>query len=155
MRRLSLLVPWLLALLVSAASATAQSLPRGVDLRVRVTAPNLLARPLVGRTAAAPRDSFAMTLGDGAAARIVLPAAAVTQVELSAGRERLKWAFLGSGVGTLLGGVAGGYLGGRNDNTGFGAAFGLLGGALAGAVGGAVTGALAAPERWDPWRARF
>jgi hypothetical protein len=76
-----------------------------------------------------------------------IPVPAITAIDVSRGKNRLLWGFLGATAGFF----AGGFLGGNASDTGEGdinEILGVIAGVTVGTVGGAIIGAVAAPERW-------
>ena len=76
-----------------------------------------------------------------------VPVSAISVLEVSRGRQRWLWGFLGATAGFF----AGGLLGAQTYDTGESDIDGILAaaaGAVIGTVSGAVVGAIAAPERW-------
>jgi hypothetical protein len=108
-----------------------------------VAAPALSSDPIYGRLLVLDGDSLVMTPAS-AEAPLRLDLAGVRLVEVSQGRERLRYA----GLGAVGGIVAGLYLGsnalGGSESNGLGA----LAGGIAGMIVGAPLGAVVAPARW-------
>ena len=113
--------------------------------RVRVSAPYLPAQ-LYGQIRADDVQAGVLTIltADGDA-RVSLPLASVSRVEVSRGRSRQKTAGIAAGIGLLAGGIIGASL---EDDASIGS--GLPAAALAGAGGviGGLVGFAYAPERW-------
>ena len=141
---LSLLV--LLATVAAPADGRAQHPQRPSGLRVRVTAPTAFAKPFVGTLGDHSGDSLSVAMGAGGA-RVVIPRAAVRQLEVSEGRARWRYAVLGGVLG-LVGGAVIGAAAASSPEDPYAALGGLIVGGLLGAPAGAVTGAVVAPERW-------
>lgn len=142
----------LLVSLVLAPAAPAQytlsqvQLPTGA--RVRVTAPTLLPERVVGRVIARTPDGLAISKDQGRV-QVSFAPEQIEMLEVSEGRQRLRWSVLGGLGGMVAGGSIGAWQGGRNDPSGFGAALGLIGGSMVGLLAGAISGAILAPERWE------
>ncbi len=120
----------------------------GVDQRVRVAAPVVFTGKMTGRVVSPVGDTLFLKQN-----KVVrpIPVEAITEVEVSRGRNRLLWSFLGATAGFFVGGVLGGS---THNSTGsdYGALLGVIGGVTVGTIGGAVVGAIAAPERWKRTR---
>lgn len=116
----------------------------GVDQRVRVTAPTLFTGKAKGSVVSPVADTLFLKERSGVR---TIPVSAMTQIDVSHGRNRLLWGFLGATAGFFAGGLIGGnmYDTGESDIDGI---LGVIGGAALGTVGGAIVGAIAAPERW-------
>ena len=149
--RLAALLFLLLTPMLSPARAQATVLPSGIatGARVRVGAPGIDPRPIVGRTLSISHDSLVLSRADGAA-RIHLAAGSVEWLEVSGGRSRGRWALVGAGIGALGGMLLGTAAGADADDGGYGlgAVAGFTSGIIIGAPVGAIVGALAAPEHW-------
>jgi hypothetical protein len=131
------------ALRVSAQTAA----PIGVSVgqRVRVQAPPLFEDRRKGDVFAPVIDTLFLKKKDAAVQPI--PVSAITSLEVSRGRQRWLWGFLGATAGFF----AGGLLGAQTYDTGESDIDGILAsiaGAAIGTVSGAIIGAVAAPERW-------
>jgi hypothetical protein len=118
--------------------------------RVRLTAPAVSERPLVGRVAGLTADSLALERGAGA--RLQIDTRHVESLAVSAGRRRWRWALNGAAVGLLVGAVVGAQLATGGAAADVAALAGLVAGAVVGTPLGAGIGAAAAPERWTPVR---
>lgn len=114
--------------------------------KMRVTAPAILPEPITGRLTSLTPDT--VSIAKSGAAVFQIPMISVQKLELSEGRNRLKWAALGALAGGLVGGLIGGYSADNNDPTGLEAAALFIAGGTVGLVGGGVAGAVFAPERW-------
>jgi hypothetical protein len=117
--------------------------------RVRLTAPSVSERPLVGRVDALTADSLALARGAGA--RLQIDTRHVEGLAVSAGRNRWGWAIRGAGLGFLVGGIVGAQAA-SGDQADFAGLVGLIAGVIVGTPLGAGIGAAAAPERWTPVR---
>jgi len=152
---LSPVVRWftllLLALSMPVAAAQEQrvSFPQlDAGVRVRISAPEILRRPIIGQVAEVSAHS--VTVSEGQSGEIVVPLAAVASVERSRGYRRGA----GAGLGALVGAAAGVGLGFLcvyvcPDSPGGGANMAPVGGLFVGPPLGAALGALIAPERWE------
>lgn len=146
-----------LAALLFAAAAPLQAqytLPQvqlRTGTRVRVTAPEVLPVRVTGLVVA--RDPEGLSLSkDRGKVQLTFTPQQIELLEVSEGRNRLKWSLIGGAAGMLGGAVLGGWQGGRQDPSGIGAFIGFLGGGDFGSLGGAVVGAVVAPERWQRYR---
>ena len=150
MRFAALILPLLIPAL-SPAGAQATTLPSGIAVgaRVRVGAPSIDPRPIVGRALSISPDSLVLSEADGAA-RIQFDAGSVASLEVSGGHNRGRWALVGAGIGALGGMLLGTSAGASADDGGYGlgAVAGFASGIIIGAPVGAIVGALAAPEHW-------
>ncbi len=115
--------------------------------RVRVMAPSIAERPLIGTVALYPApDTLALTRG------VAIPLVAIEQLEISRGRKShwIMGALMGAGIGAALGVSAGaeetGELGAGPAMVIGGVGLGLLGLLVGGLVGNAIP---AEPERWE------
>jgi len=128
--------------------------------KVRVSAPALELKEEVGRVAATRRDTIVLT-GHRNTDSLPIPVAAITRLDVSAGRGPLGWK--GAGVGALIGGGAGALAGivvgsavgnafdafdGSGSSEIGGAVVGAVFGGVFGASAGALIGALIPGERW-------
>lgn len=112
--------------------------------RVRVQAPTLFNSLRKGKVGPAAGDTLFLI---GKNSTEAIPAAAITRLEVSRGRNRWLWGFAGATTGFFVGGT----LGARTGDPGYeniGAVLGAFAGAMAGTISGAIIGAVAAPERW-------
>lgn len=118
----------------------------GAGSTVRVTAPSVLPERVKGSFRSAAGDTLRIA-GSGGSLHFAIPFAAVKRLEVSEGRQRMKWMWLGMAAGAVVGTAIGGVVGddGRTQDS---AAWGRLGGFLVGVPVGAVAGAVLAPERW-------
>jgi hypothetical protein len=137
---LLLLVPWI----SSAGQSPAETVvPRGA--RVRVTAPAISQRPLLGMIQGVDRDSVVWQSEPGDSL-IAWPLAAVAKLEVSQGQRANTWRF--GGIGALMGAVAGALVGAvaGNDDCPEGGLAGFAGASCLtraeAAAAGAVTGIL-------------
>jgi hypothetical protein len=165
---LSLLAAGVIALPVRATDAQdAARAPLASDVRVRVTAPGLHRKPIVGRLVRADRDTIALAAG-ALAPLVSIPVAAVTRLEVSQGRRAGAGARRGAAMTALVVGAAGATLTtivavdaaierarpGRCGESGcyYGqtvvAVLSVVATA-AGAAGGALVGALVGAEGWE------
>ncbi|HEU5174020.1 MAG TPA: hypothetical protein VFT96_04625 [Gemmatimonadaceae bacterium] len=138
----------LLALVIGSTAADAQLYagPLVSGERVRVTAPEVTAAPIRGTFLSAERDTIRVATTGGNLI-VGVPYSAVQRLEVSRGRNRVRWALMGAGAGA----VAGMLLGAMSASGGSGSineSWAPLGGLLAGIPIGAVVGAILAPERW-------
>jgi hypothetical protein len=138
---------WIVVLLAATALPSAAQPGPSTGSRVRADAPTVSDARIVGRVAAATADSLLLSVSGGAAV-LRLSKESIQTLQVSRGRDRLKWGVLGAGAGFLGGAVIGAALGGHDDPSGWGALAGMIGGAALGLPAGAVGGALLAPERW-------
>lgn len=138
----------LAAALIAAPSLHAQlaRAPLVDGSRVRITADS--GRVLTGSLLRVNADTLTIAASRGAPLQI--PAARLTSLDVSRGRNRGGWSLGGALIGGLVGGVLGGASGGHDDPTGLGAGAGFAAGGILGLLSGAVIGALVAPERWQP-----
>ena len=116
--------------------------------RVRITAPLLSETVLLGTLRLMHGDSLLLTTSEGTA-RMRLPLRDVETIELSRGRDRIRYAGLGAVAGGL--GMALAFGSSVEEQTGgepIALGVGFLTGLLVGAPLGAVLGAAYAPERW-------
>jgi hypothetical protein len=124
----------------------AQRLPPPIapGARVRISAPKMFDRPVIGVLGELTPDTARVNVGDGT--RVAIPAAAVEWVDRSNGTRRRAGAITGGVIGALLVGAA---VIATDDTGGFGIlvapAAALLGGAPIGALVGAMLGSR---ERW-------
>lgn len=137
-----------LALVIGSAAADGQlyARPLGSGERVRVTAPELAAAPIRGTFLSAERDTIRMATAGGSLI-VGVPYASVQRLEVSRGRDRVRWALMGAGAGA----IAGMLIGAMSASGGSGSineSWAPLGGLVAGIPIGAVVGAVLAPERW-------
>ncbi|MBA3890243.1 MAG: hypothetical protein H0X64_06910 [Gemmatimonadaceae bacterium] len=118
----------------------------GAGSTVRVTAPSVLPERMTGTFISAFGDTIRVA-GRGGNLHFALPFPAVQRLEVSSGRERMKWMWIGAGAGAIIGPVVGGIMA-KGGNTQDAEAWGRLGGLVIGAPIGAIAGAVLAPERW-------
>ena len=115
--------------------------------RVRVTALRLAPEPLAGTMESSSGQSIVLRIEDPELA-VTVPAADITRLQLSRGRDRGKSALIGGAIGGVLGAVGVVTLcyalGGDCDDKAIAAKYGAAGLGL-----GLVLGAAAAPERWE------
>lgn len=144
--------PFLLVLagtLLLAATAPAQGITRGYPIvpgaTVRVTAPSMLPDRMTGTFVSGARDTLRIA-GRGGNLHYALPFPAVERLEVSRGRQRMKWLWIGAGTGAVIGTLLGGEMAGSDTQDA--KAWGRLGGLVLGAPAGAIAGAVLAPERW-------
>lgn len=121
--------------------------PLGVSVgqRVRVQAPALFGDKRKGDVFAPVGDTLFLKKKDASVEPV--PVNAISVLEVSRGRQRWLWGFLGATAGFF----AGGLLGVQTYDTGESDIDGILAataGAAIGTVSGAIIGAIAAPERW-------
>ena len=121
-------------------------LPAGTRVRVLDRAGGT---PFTGNVQRLTFDTLGVAVGGGAAL-VQLPTSRLVSLEISEGRERLRWAVKGAGIGLLAGGLIG--AASMRDDTSavgdLGALAGFFAGGVLGAGFGAVGGAILAPERW-------
>lgn len=117
----------------------------GAGSTVRVTAPSVLPDRMTGSFISSARDTLRVA-GRSGNLHYALPYSAVERLEVSGGRQRMKWMWIGMATGAIAGPLIGGMTAG--DDTQDAEAWGRLGGLLVGLPVGAVGGALLAPERW-------
>ena len=119
--------------------------------RVRVSAPAVLPDPVIGTFLSTSRDSLLVSPGEHAVVRLDL--STVEALDISAGRDRMKWALTGSAAG-MLGVIL--LSPAVCDPGDMGCGLGMIAASvLVGIPGGALAGALSAPERWvrySGWR---
>ena len=133
--------------LLAASTAAAQTAtPIGVSVgqRVRVQAPTIFGDKRKGDVFGPVADTLFLKRREAVEA---VPVSAITSLEVSRGRQRWLWGFLGATAGFF----AGGLLGAQTYDTGESDIDGILAsiaGAAIGTVSGAIVGAVAAPERW-------
>ncbi|MBW3630447.1 MAG: hypothetical protein KY464_14270 [Gemmatimonadetes bacterium] len=152
MKALTLVV---LALMLPGSGLSAQweGGPITRSTRVRVHAPEVAAKPLVGRAVLMDTDSLVLERGRPTD-RLVLPMEDVQRLEISRGRNHLMGAVKGAGIGGLAGGVALGGLVALDGDPAW-AFLGFIAGAVYAAPLGAVVGAVVGVERWEThaqWR---
>jgi hypothetical protein len=141
----------LLALCVTAAFPAAlraqiegSTLPTGVRVRVRETSNP---QPFTGMLWHVSGDTYAVR-PSGTNTLLELSRSRIVSIDVSAGRDRVRWGFLGAAAGALAGGLFGAATIGEDPNADLGSVGGFVVGSLVGAPLGAVLGALSAPERW-------
>ena len=137
--------------LVIAASSTSMSAQGATQLgvsagqRVRVQAATVFPEKQKGVVVAPPVDTLFLKQKNSVVQSV--PVNAITMLEVSRGRQRWLWGFLGATTGFF----AGGLLGAQTFDTGEGDIYGVLAataGAVIGTISGGIVGAIAAPERW-------
>jgi len=136
-----------MALLVPPGTVIADSPEAPVPgIRVRITAPHLSSRPLIGTLTALEGDALSLSL-EGRPEPITVPRTAVTKWEVSQGRQ--SHAGRGALWGLLAGAAAGVALAAADDADGgwYAVAGAFCGGAGAGV--GALVGSLHKTERWE------
>ena len=153
MRRFALLLLSLVSVPATLAHAQVQQRELVRGARVRVSAPALSARALIGRydTLSAESISFISVHPD---TLMRIPLSQITRLELSEGPNRGR----GAGRGALVGfgaSVVGGLLCQMACSTGNDANFAVVGGLFLGVfvglpVGALLGGTMLAPERWRP-----
>lgn len=111
-----------------------------------MTAPSALPERLKGSFISATGDTLRMA-GRSGSLHYAFPFSAVERLEVSSGRQRMKWMWIGLATGAIAGPLLGGVLA-DDGNTQDSEAWGRLGGLLVGVPVGAVAGAVLAPERW-------
>lgn len=122
--------------------------------RIRVTSSRTGAEPIVGSALRLVRDTLVMATESGNAL-LTLPTAQLAQIEVSDGRERVKWGFTGAWVGATALAVGTAIAVKGQDQDGLAAFAGFLAGGIAGFFGGGIVGAIAAPEQWRPFTVSF
>ena len=137
-----------LALVSASAELNAQtSAPIGVSVgqRVRVEAPAVFQERHKGNVLAPVIDTLFLKEKNSSVQPV--PVNAIMTLEVSRGRQRWLWGFLGATAGFFAGGLLGAqtYQTGESDIDGILAA---IAGAAIGTVSGGIIGAVAAPERW-------
>jgi hypothetical protein len=138
------------SLLVPVATAQSRS-PQSEGARVRITAPSVGTRPLVGTLVGIESDALKLDV-EGALESRVVPRSAVTKLEFSQGRKRntMKGAWIGLATGAVAGGaLAAAYA--SSDGGPVNAEFVPLVAGVYGAAGmalGALIGAMVKSERW-------
>ncbi|MEP6991185.1 MAG: hypothetical protein ABJA80_09670 [bacterium] len=126
------------------AQRAADLLTAGV--KVRVTAP-VLER---GTGTVVSYGSDMLTVApEAGAAPLRVATSTITKLEVSRGKNRLKWGLGGALAGGLAVAIIGGVQGGHDDPTGLGAGTGVAAGFILGALLGGIGGAVFAPERWQ------
>lgn len=146
-------------LLTSAVAAQEQERVWGAGDKVRVTAPSVSERPLIGTYRGVRDDDNLMLAVEATGDPLAIPATEVEKLEISLGRKSAaqKGAWIGGGLGFLVGAVFGAGLcsadfgGGQGDCEPLWAALG--GGAVVGiplAAIGLGIGSLFKSERWEP-----
>ena len=154
MKPLALLI---LALLLSGTTLPAQEAGAAVKpfTRVRVHAPGVAAKALVGNAVLVDTDSLVLAQG-GSTRWLVVPTDAVSRLEISRGRSHLGGALAGAGIGGLVGGVGLAGIAAIQERRVDGWTFAvLILGAVYGAPVGAAVGAVVGVERWETqtqWR---
>lgn len=151
-RLLSVALVGALPSLLAAQNDPVADLMYPLNQRVRVTAPSLLARPIVGRVAGVDSQVVTLTV-TGRGSSVVLPLGDITALHASAGIDRRK----GVRRGALIGLAAGAVLFGStypeirdSDYWGFGAlTLGFVSFAITPGIG-ALAGYALAPEAWEP-----
>lgn len=146
MRRLGLALAALLLIPPAAAAQRSSPVYVGAGSTVRVTAPSVLPARMTGSFISSARDTLRMA-GRSGNLHYALPFSAVERLEVSSGRQRMKWMWIGLATGAIVGPLLGGVLA-DDGNTQDAEAWGRLGGLLVGVPVGAIGGALLAPERW-------
>ena len=125
----------------------AQRLPPPIEpgARVRVFAPTVFDRPVVGTLGQLTPDTARVMIGDGTS--VAIPAAAVQWVDRSAGTRRRGGAIAGGVIGAV---IVGAVVMATDDTGGFGLLVAPFAAALGGAPIGALIGALlGSHERWS------
>ena len=139
-----------LALAMPTAAALAQEPSEVIPgTRVRITAPTVAEKRLVGTITAWGPENLTVTSEKGP---IVLPRGAVSRLEVSRGRKsRGRGALVGAGIGVGAG-VVGGFAHGSDPPglVSFNASFYAFGYGILGAAAGALIGLAITPgERWE------
>jgi hypothetical protein len=141
----------LLALCVTAATPAAlraqiegSTLPTGVRVRVHETS---TPQPFTGTLWHVSGDTYAVR-PSGTNTLLKLSESRIVSIDVSAGRDRVRWGFLGAAAGALAGGLFGAATIGQDPDADLGSVGGVVLGSFVGAPLGAVVGALNAPERW-------
>lgn len=142
----SIIVGFSLSLCFAAEASAQSAAPLGVAVgqRVRVEAPSVFPEKRKGSVLSPVADTLFLRDRE---AILPVPVTGITGLEVSRGRNRLLWGFLGATAGFF----AGGFIGGQSSSAQSGEIDGIIdvvGGVIVGTVSGAVIGAIAAPERW-------
>lgn len=151
MQRLSY-VPVIALLLSVAVPARAQTGPGWIPhvsagTRVRATVIDSPRPPVIGAYGGATRDSMRVILTGTTSLSFYTPSLA--HLDVSEGRERGRWAFIGGMVGAVGGGLIGAAsMSGGDYAMTFEPLVGFFAGMVLGAPTGAIIGAIYAPERW-------
>jgi len=118
--------------------------------RVRVSAPGIATERSIGQLLSMTTDTLSISTEKAGTAILRFPVGSIQRLEVSKGRNRLKWGIFGGVAGGVLGGAIGAAaLRYENKQDPLSAIAGFLGGGAIGLVGGAILGAVAAPERWQ------
>ena len=144
MRTISLIV-----LLLSAPILADSTPPIATDSRVRITAPSLVAKPLVGTIASIQPDTLILT------PRIRIPINAISQLDISLGQKTMgqsarssAWKSALAVGGVFAAAAAQSCRQSRGDCKGGRIFLAVTGGTVAGGLVGGIYGALRRPERW-------
>jgi hypothetical protein len=116
--------------------------------RVRATVQDSPRPPFVGAFGGATSDSVRVILTGTTS--LSLATSTLAHLDVSQGRERGRWAFVGGLIGAIGGGLIGGaaLAGEADESFGLAPVAGFFAGIVIGAPMGAVLGAVFAPERW-------
>lgn len=145
-RDLAVLIALVALTVVRVQPLAAQRLPPPIEpgARVRVFAPTIFDRPVVGTLAQLTPDTARVMIGDGT--NVAIPAAAVEWVDRSAGTSRRGGAIAGAVIGAV---IVGATVIATDDTGGFGLIVAPLAALLGGAPIGTLIGAwLGSRERW-------
>ena len=153
MRQFALLSLSLVSIPATLAHAQVQEREIQRGARVRVSAPALSSRAVIGNFDTLSAESFSL-ISAQTDTLMRIPLSLITRLELSEGRRRGR----GAGMGALVGfgaSVVGGFLCQVACSTGNDANFAVVGGLFLGIfvglpVGGLLGGTVFAPERWRP-----
>lgn len=115
-------------------------------MRVRAAVDGSPRPPIVGNFVGAARDTVRIALTRTTVVALATPTLA--WLDVSEGRERGRWAFMGGVAGLLAGGFIGMLAMREEDPGSLAPVAGLFAGAVLGAPTGAIIGAIYAPERW-------
>lgn len=117
--------------------------------RIRVTSPRTGDEPFAGNVLRLVRDTLVMAT-EGGNALLTLPTASLARIEVSEGRDRVKWGFIGAWAGATALGLGAAVALKNEDPNGLASFVGFLAGGIAGFFIGGVGGAIMAPEQWRP-----
>lgn len=115
--------------------------------RIRVTSTRTGDEPFVGSALRLVRDSLVMAT-EGGNALLTLSTANLARLEVSEGRDRAKWGFIGAWAGATALALGTAVALKSEDPSGLASFVGFIAGGVAGFFLGGVTGAIMAPEQW-------
>lgn len=146
-RRVLVCLLWLAAFAVPRRAEAQQISLLQAGTRVRVTGAAAGSEPFTGTVLRLVTDTLVIATESGNAL-ITLPASGIMKLEVSDGRDRVRWGFTGAGAGAVLLGLGSAVALKKEDPSGLASFVGLLAGGVVGGALGGVIGAIAAPEDW-------